>query len=308
MIFLTLIAIILTDPPAKAIVETLNSETKTYPSTPLHGGFEDFDQPVSFSSFGLAQRNCLTSWDKSSMLASLLHYFQNHPPGFVVAEPSILSLGYYPIKIALAEWMLYMHLVSRYLKYYEYSLQNIHNRLHDTDIVELQRWRRRSKQSQHKLHLLSVFISYWLSVEIDKRPWDMLLKDIDYIRLQLKDYSHSIELMVPVATSMVQLLDSRQSVLQAANITRLTYIALVFVPLSWVTGLFSMSENFSPGEEHFWMYFATALPLLLVVLFISILPFDRLAVEIAIFLWRIMERFRRNFTAAQVDPEKNSER
>jgi hypothetical protein len=139
---------------------------------PLHGGFEDFEQPASFSSFGLSRDNCFTLWDKSSMLASLLHYFQNQPPGFAVAEPSILSLGYYPIKIVLAEWISYMHLASRYLKYYEYSLQDMHNRLHNSDIVDLQRWRRRSKQSQHKLHLLSVFISYWLSAETDKQPWN----------------------------------------------------------------------------------------------------------------------------------------
>jgi hypothetical protein len=94
-------------------------------------------------------------------------------------------------------------------------------------------------------------------------------------------------------------------VLQAANITRLTYIALVFVPLSWVTGLFSMSEHYSPGQEQFWIYFATALPLLLVVLLFSIFPFHQLAVKIVIFLGRIIEKLTRKSTAAQVDPEKN---
>ncbi|KAM3067046.1 hypothetical protein ACMFMG_011825 [Clarireedia jacksonii] len=298
--------IILTDPPTKAIIETPDlGPPRTYPSIPLHSSFENFEQPASFSSFGLARDSSFESWDKSSMLTSLLHYFQNHPPGFAVVKPSILSLGYYPIKIVLAEWILYIHLVSRYLKYYEYSLHDIHNRLHSSDIVDLQRWRRRSKQSRHKLYLLSIFISHWLSGETEKQPWDMLLKDIDYISLQLKDYSHSIEQMVPVATSMIQLLDARQSVLQAANITRLTYIALVFVPLSWVTGLFSMSESYSPGQEQFWIYFATALPLLLVVLLASILPFNQLAVKIIIFLRCTLEKFRGKSLATKIDLEKN---
>lgn len=208
------------------------------------------------------------------MLSSMIHYFQRHPPGLVATEPTILSLGYYPIRIVMAEWMLYSHLVSRYLKYYEYSLQTLHSRPHESDMMDLQRWRRRINQSQHKLHLLAEFIEYWLPADRDnKKPWEMLLKDIGYIRSQLREYSSSMERTVPVATAMVQLLDTKQSARQAANVTLLTYIALVFVPLSWVTGLFSMSEPYSPGQKHFWVYFATSMPLLVVVLLVSLIPF-----------------------------------
>lgn len=221
---------------------------------------------------GYPQNNHLGSWDKSSLLTSLLHYFQTQPPGLIPTKPSILSLGYYPIRVILAEWIIYIHLVSRYLKHYEYSLQDINNRVHDSDIVDLQRWRRRGKQTQHKLNLLSEFISYWMSAEVDKKQWDILLKDIDYVRSQLKDYNRSLEQIVPIATSMVQLLDSRRSMIQAVNVTRLTYIALVFVPLSWVTGLFGMSDKYAPGQEQFWLYWVTALPLLLLVLLASAFP------------------------------------
>lgn len=188
--------------------------------------------------------------------------------------------------------------MSRYLKYYEYSFQDVHNRLHNSDIVDLQRWRRCSKQSQHKLHLLSEFISYWEPAESNKQPWDMMLKDIDYIRAQLRDYSRSIEQMVPVATSMVQLLDTRHSISQAAYITRLTYIALVFIPLSWVAGLFSMAETYSPGQERFWVYFATATPLLLTVLLFSAFPPIQSAVGTIAFLGRIPKAFTRYIAAA----------
>lgn len=170
--------------------------------------------------------------------------------------------------------MLYLHLVSRYLKYYEYSLQTLHSRPHESDIMDLQRWRRRIDQSQHKLNLLDEFIEHWLPEDPDnKQPWEMLLRDIRYVRSQLREYSSSMERTVPVATAMVQLLDAKHSARQAANVTLLTYIALVFVPLIWVSGLFSMSERYSPGQEKFWVYFATALPLLLVVLLVSLIPF-----------------------------------
>lgn len=206
------------------------------------------------------------------MLSSLLHYFRNHPPGFTSMNPSTLCFAYYPLRIVLAEWVQYVHLVSRYQKYYEYSLQDVHKRPLESDIIDLQRWRRRITQSRQKLSILSQFITYWRKDETDQRPWDMLLLDIDSTISKLQHYGHSMEQVVPLATGMVQLLDARESARQAASITTLTYIALVFVPLSWTAGLFSMSDCFLPGGEKFWVYISTALPLSLVVLLVSVVP------------------------------------
>uniref|UniRef100_A0A8H7K3L3 Uncharacterized protein n=1 Tax=Bionectria ochroleuca TaxID=29856 RepID=A0A8H7K3L3_BIOOC len=100
----------------------------------------------------------------------------------------------------------------------------------------------------------------------------MLLKDIQYIQKQLDDYSRSLEQMLTVATSMVQLLDSRRSILEAVSVRRLTYIALVFVPLSWVSSLFSMSDTYLPGHGRFWVYFAVALPLICLCFLYEVWP------------------------------------
>ncbi|KAK4663970.1 uncharacterized protein QC763_501220 [Podospora pseudopauciseta] len=282
------ICLVLVDPPVNMVHETLGlGGRKSHPSMMLHGGFEEFKQPASFASFGSTTSDRLP--DKKSMLSNLLRYFRQQPPGFMIAEPSILSLGYYPIRMVLAEWILYTLLMSRYLKYYEYTLHDIENRLHDSDIIDLQRWRRRSMQSRHKLILLSEFIDYWLQQESKKQPWDFILKDIKHVSSQLEHYSRSLENMVPVATSMVQLLDSRRSIQEAANVSRLTFIALVFVPLSWVASLFSMSEDYSPGHKSFWVYFATALPVMILVLLLSTVQWDRLEGKLGR-VWVVLRR------------------
>lgn len=69
------------------------------------------------------------------------------------------------------------------------------------------------------------------------RHWNLVLRDIGQVKAQLRDYNNSFEQMIPVATSMVQLLEARRSLFEAGNTTRLTYIALVFVPLSWIANL-----------------------------------------------------------------------
>ena len=46
---------------------------------------------------------------------------------------------------------------------------------------------------------------------------------------------------------------------------------MVFIPLAFVCGLFSMSDQILPGSDEFWVYWATAVPLIVVVFLGSIL-------------------------------------
>lgn len=45
----------------------------------------------------------------------------------------------------------------------------------------------------------------------------------------------------------------------------LTLLGMVFVPLAFTSGLFNMAAPFGPGNLHFRVYFAVALPLILLV-------------------------------------------
>ncbi|CAG9986826.1 unnamed protein product [Clonostachys byssicola] len=246
----------LVDSPIKVVLETGKSHNR-YNAKPLHGGYEDFNPPPVFSSFSLDVEKNLDC--NRSMAGGILRHFMT-PPVFSPISPQILSISYYALRVSLSEWLLYTLLISRYCKHYEYSLNDISTRLHDDDIIDLQRWRRRTKQSRQKLEILAHFIEYW-GQGLDKQAGNIMLKDIQYIQKQLDDYSRSLEQMLTVATSMVQLLDSRRAILEAVSVRRLTYIALIFVPLSWVSSLFSMSDTYLPGHSRFWVYFAVAVPL-----------------------------------------------
>ncbi|CAG9952005.1 unnamed protein product [Clonostachys rosea f. rosea IK726] len=256
----------LVDSPIKVVLETGKLHNR-YDAKPLHGGYEDFNSPPIFS-FSLGVEKHLDC--NRSMAGGILRHFMA-PPVFSPVSPQILSISYYALRVSLSEWLLYTLLISRYCKHYEYSLNDISTRLHDDDIIDLQRWRRRTKQSRQKLEILAHFIEYW-GQGVDTQAGNMILKDIQYIQKQLDDYSRSLEQMLTVATSMVQLLDSRRSILEAVSVRRLTYIALVFVPLSWVSSLFSMSDTYLPGHGRFWVYFAVALPLICLCFLYEVWP------------------------------------
>lgn len=36
----------------------------------------------------------------------------------------------------------------------------------------------------------------------------------------------------------------------------MNYIAIAFIPLTYLTGIFSMGEPYGPGRQYFWVYWA----------------------------------------------------
>ena len=71
--------------------------------------------------------------------------------------------------------------------------------------------------------------------------------------------------------SMIWLLNSRRAINGAIYFKCLTYITLIFLLLSYVATLCSMSDDFAIGSIRFMVYLATTLPLLF--LFLVILSF-----------------------------------
>ncbi|KAK8005399.1 hypothetical protein PG990_011436 [Apiospora arundinis] len=206
--------------------------------------FEDFREipPISSTLPPKHQQNAAIS--RRCFRETLLGYFESLPPCLDPHNPTILGLSYYPLRIIAAEWMQYTHLMSRYVKHYEFSLKDdLHLRLHREDIVDLQRWRRRSNQTLHKLMLTEQFIAHRRGAEPDQALWSDVLDDYRFLTTRVEKYRSSLELIVPLATAMAQIADTRKSMLEASSVKHLTLIALVFVPLAYVASVFSMSDG-----------------------------------------------------------------
>ncbi|KAI1029506.1 hypothetical protein LB504_010789 [Fusarium proliferatum] len=196
------ICLFLVDPPATSVIQWVDGgRTSKYQASVSHGGFEDFRAPESFSSFRKSPST--ETWDKTSMMENIVHYLRaSPPPGLDLRSP---------------KWNIYTYLTSRCSKYYEYSDRVKTGRMHDEVLVDLQRWRRRSKSSHQKLNILGEVISFHIQRGDDMEVWSGVLKDINSLRDQLHDYSQSLEQMVMVATSLVQLLDSRRTRVRAVG-------------------------------------------------------------------------------------------
>ena len=257
----------------------LRSDTVMLKAVPFQGGTEEFTDPPLYSKY-LENPSDLRN---TSLFDDLVFYMQDFPPGFDARNPSLLYLADYPLKIVTSEWIKYMSLMQHCVKQYEYSVRDVHLRLQDNEILDadlhsLQSWRRRASQSLQKLRTLTEFTRYWSTKETSSgiEAWDLMIRDFEYITAKIEAYSRQLEAVLPVVMSLVQILESRRSSAEAANIKQLTFVALIFVPLSYVATLFSMSDKYAPSNSAFWVYFVVAVPLSLLVLAIARIPVSEL--------------------------------
>ena len=273
------IGIILVDPPINDSYFVTDKEgciQKVHlTSEPFTGGFEDFLDPPSVHDDNPGRPGP----GRQSLLEDILYYWSVDPSlRSNIQDPPILSLACYPLRIVASEWMNYIAVMRFSIKEYEYSHDEAPGLIHqlnklNEDLQSLQRWRRRGMSSRAKIRNTTRFLKVNLKSDENSELWSSLIEDYEHIAVQLDEHSLRMESMLPVVASLVQIVDSRRSFTETANVSRLTILALIFVPLSFTSSLFSMNDEIGPGGNQFWVYFAVSVPMTLAVLFIAKPPF-----------------------------------
>ena len=250
-------------------------------------GFEDFLSNFSFSGNADAENGP----PRSSPLESFVFYWNiRRPKGFDVKCPSLFSLSYYPLKMIAAEWMTYLELMYHSIRLYEYFPGNVQLAMGQIDILiadisALQQWTRRCMAAAHKIRYVIDYLEHRVTETEDLESSTLLTKDYKHIGLTIDTYIRRLEGLVSIATSLIQAIDSRRSLTETASISRLTYLALSFIPLTFVSGLFSMNTSIAPGGRLFWLYFAVSVPLCILVFLIVRPPKSTLG-ALATRIWR----------------------
>ena len=215
------------------------------------------------------------------------------PQGFDIHCPSLFSLSSYPLRMIAAEWMTYLELMYHSIKQYEYSPDTTLAALDQitilsADIHALQQWARRSIATTNKIHHVVDFLRLRVTEDKDMELSAILIEDYKQIALGIKIYSRRLEALVSIATSLIQAIDCRRSLTETFYISRLTYLALSFIPLTFVSGLFSMNDNIAPGGKLFGLYFAISIPLCILV-FLIVHPRTSTPGAVKALMWKSKE-------------------
>jgi Mg2+ and Co2+ transporter CorA len=236
---------------------------------PFRGFCEDFLDAPKFSSDWMS----LADTPRGGMASEVVLYWErNIPSCFNAQNPTLESLAYYPFNIVAAEWVKYVAVMHNCIKMYEYHGDQLPSLdQFNTDLRELQVWRRRSMVSQQKLRSIigQLKARHCHKTTQNMSDISLLVEDFEVICTKIEDAGRRLENMLPVVTSLVQIIDARRSFAETTNISRLTILALTFVPLSFVSSLFSMNDYNAPGARGFWVYFAVAIPITLLVFLVA---------------------------------------
>lgn len=204
----------------------------------------------------------------------ILYWSNGQASRFDVNAPTLVSLSYYPLKVVAAEWMTYLEVLYHSTKEYEYDSSAIAAPMEklaelNTDLYALQKWTRRIMASSHKFCYVIGFLKHRSNDDRDKESIAQLIEDYEHIASTLGIYGRRLEATVPIVTSLIHMIDSQRSLIETANITRLTYLAMVFVPLTFVASLFSMNEEITSSIHCLELYFAVAIPMCALVFLIA---------------------------------------
>ena len=95
-----------------------------------------------------------------------------------------------------------------------------------------------------------------------QRDYEILLSNIQNLQIRA-------DRIMAVVTAVMSIEESKKAFEQNRSLARLTWLAITFAPLSFITGLFSMNNDLSTLVPTFRVFFAVALPLTALVLFLT---------------------------------------
>ena len=265
--------LLLTDPPIGedfSVGLGTNRRLCRILSMPFQSGYVDFC-PCEDVEFGQLPAAATTGPSRRSSLDDICCYLQHSPLGTSVRLADVGYSAFLLRRIVASNWLLLFEYFKCFLGKMETGLSE-RGELVGTEWLEqgwseIHNWRRRCFEFREHidttLQNLSIPISGQYCPRRDGQDEDG--EDFLYIYRRMQDLKERTEALSASLTSLISIQESKQSLREAQSVKTLTTLGLVFVPLAFTSGMFSMSGSFQPGQEHFWVYFVVAIPLVVFV-------------------------------------------
>ncbi|KAH7330046.1 hypothetical protein BKA65DRAFT_527721 [Rhexocercosporidium sp. MPI-PUGE-AT-0058] len=215
--------IILTDPPVREVTHTRGLQVSHMCNTPFQGGYLDFI-PLAFP-----LPDMRTGPPRTSMHDDLIYYWKTHYSAFEsLSSPRVAAL--FPQKITASHYM---------------------QLLYWSDIQALNK---RCAKYCEDVERIILTLDLDNAKETMKEDWMNTGKDFTFILTRLKVLKSRCEVLLGSITALVGIAGNRQSleetkrsIREAKNVKLLTLIGMIFIPLAFVCGLFSMNDRYLPA-------------------------------------------------------------
>lgn len=178
------------------------------------------------------------------------------------------------LMVVCAEWYTLLKYAKTRLAQLEWEIENPdlqgENGGLQVTIKKLHSWRRRFRIFNRLVsEVLEKVVKRESFASGSKNHVHDLQKDFEILLLTNQTLQVSADRIMAVVTAVMSIEESKKAFEQNRSLARLTWLAVTFVPLSFITSLFSMNSDLSTLVATFRIYFAVALPLTAMVLFLT---------------------------------------
>lgn len=215
---------------------------------------------------------------RTSLGDDLCHYLINHSASsqrlhyelcLVILKKIVASHYMQLLNFTNAQIMTSTHPLIRRDTFHDYSIAWAQNRWSDIEEVTM-------RCSEYVESLESMMTQLKISFE-DPKPstnggWQESVIDFQYCLYRAKvllkqagELNNTYSSLTGIVNAELSLVEARRSIREAKSMKILTIVAMIFIPLSFTCGLFSMAGTYAPGGKNFWIFWAVSTPLVILV-------------------------------------------
>ena len=254
---------------SKNVVAILLVDPSVNQGYPLWGGYNNLIPCPSTRQDPCKRRS------RGSMLDETIHWLEQMSANEIRSipqDPRILCQK--PLSIVCSEWIMLLRYANTRFSQLEWQVENPDLRHKEAGLAltleNLHTWRRRIpkykiliSEGMEKIVRRDDFVySTTNSLRILETDFEALLSSLD-------DLHSRAERMMSVVTAVLSIEETQKALQQNRSLGRLTYLAAIFVPLSFISSFFSMNEDITRLDKTFWIYSAIALPVTLTALLVT---------------------------------------
>lgn len=164
----------------------------------------------------------------------------------LIFDPGLIAAPFYTM--ICSQWLLMTQYLTTRLNQLEWQIEGgldvFHRAGFDKTLALLLVWRRRLATYTNYLESAIQNISLRYNMEIDGNTWVEVMQDFKDVRRRMLTLQDRAEKGLAVAVAVIAREDSKKATEESHAVTRVTYLAFVFVPLSFVSSFLSMSGDY----------------------------------------------------------------
>ena len=172
------------------------------------------------------------------------------------------------LQLMAAEWLNVSHIVECELTKLDYRNENNIPGFSSVqqEVNVLHMWRRRCARYGDMLRRSEELCSHrgsmsWPKLD-DSESTNLITKDFQAAHDKFKRLEMNAEKQIKTVFAKVAVEAAEESINETRQVTRLTVIATIFLPMSFVASIFSMNGTFALDGDRWWMYVAVVIPLI----------------------------------------------